>query len=194
MARKLILISFLTLDGVMQAPGGKEEDTSGGFKSGGWQLPFFEDPDDTIERQVNNAGALLLGRKTYDIFAGYWPSADKNNPFTEFMNRVPKYIVSRSKRKIEWENSKQLEGDLHEAIQKLKQEDGKDIIIFGSGDLAQTLMRMKLLDEYVLLIYPLVLGEKGKRLFNEDSPKQDFELVSSKATKMGALSLLYRLK
>lgn len=192
--RKLILISFLTLDGVMQAPGAKEEDKEDGFKYGGWQLPFFADPDTTVSDKMDEAGAMLIGRKTYDIFAGYWPTEGKNiEKFGDLMNNLPKYVASKTLKETQWQNSHLLKGDTAEAVAKIKTEPGKDIIIFGSGNLCQTLMRHRLIDEYLLMIHPLVLGE-GKRLFHEGSAKQDFELVKSKITKMGVAVLTYKGK
>jgi dihydrofolate reductase len=192
--RKLIVISFLTLDGVMQAPGGKEEDTEDGFKYGGWQASFFADDDNTIPENVGKAGALLLGRKTYDIFAGYWPTTGKNVEwFGPFMNNITKYVASKTLQKTEWQNSLLLEGDVAQAVARVKGEAGKDIYIFGSGDLCQTLMRHNLIDEYLLMIHPLALG-RGKRLFQQDGPKQDLELLKSKITKAGILVLTYKVK
>lgn len=191
--RKLIIISFLTVDGVMQAPGAKEEDPENGFKYGGWQIPFFGDGDDVSER-VRDAGALLLGRKTHDIFAAYWPTVGKDIPhWGPFMNNIPKHVASKTLKKTEWQNSNLLQGDTAEAISRLKAEPGKDIYVFGSGDLAQTLMRHKLVDEFFLMIHPLVLGS-GKQLFRPNSPKQDFELLKSKTTKMGVTILTYKVK
>lgn len=191
--RKLIVISFLTLDGVMQAPGAKEEDPEGGFKYGGWQVPFFGDDDDVMS-EASKAGALLLGRKTYDIFAAYWPTTGKGMEWWGlFMNNITKYVASKTLNKTEWQNSILLEGDLAEAVTKIKKEAGKDIYMFGSGDLCQTLMRHNLIDDYFLLIHPLTLGA-GKRLFQKDGPKQDLELVKSKITKMGILELTYKVK
>jgi dihydrofolate reductase len=192
--RKLIVISFLTLDGVMQAPGGENEDPSGGFKYGGWQIPFFGGDDNPVADAMTKAGALFIGRKTYDIFAGYWPTEGKDIPmFGDFMNNITKYVASKTLKKTEWQNSVLLEGDLSKAVQKIKSEAGKDIYMFGSGDLCQTLMQHKLIDEYLLMIHPLALGH-GKRLFRPESPKQDLELTSSKTTKEGVLILNYRTK
>lgn len=192
--RKLIPISFLTLDGVMQAPGGKEEDTENGFPYGGWQLPFFSDDDDRVAEEMKKAGALLIGRKTYDIFASYWPTIGRDIPvFGEFMNKIPKYVASKTLQSAEWENSFLLKGDTAKAIAELKAQPGKDIYMFGSGDLIQTLMREKLVDQYILMLYPLVLGT-GKKLFREDSAKQDLELLHSKTTSKGVLILDYKMK
>lgn len=190
--RKLVVISFLTLDGVMQAPGGKEEDNEGGFKYGGWQLPFFG--DDTVSEELGKMGALLIGRKTYDIFASYWPTAGKSiEKFGPFMNNITKYVASKTLQKTEWQNSILLKGDVAEAVAGLKEEAGKDIYMFGSGDLCQTLMRHNLITEYLLMIHPLALGD-GKQLFQQGSPKQDLELLKSKTTKDGILVLTYKVK
>ena len=192
--RKLVVISFLTLDGVMQAPGGGDEDTEGGFKYGGWQMPFFEDVDEAMSEDLGKAGALLLGRKTYDIFASYWPTVGKSvERYGAFMNNITKYIASKTMHKTEWQNSILLEGNVAEAVARLKGEAGKDIYVFGSGDLSQTLMHQNLIDEYLLMIHPTLLG-KGKRLFQQDGPKQDLELLKSKTTKNGVLALTYKVK
>lgn len=199
--RKLIVSTFLTLDGVMQAPGGADEDTEGGFKHGGWQVPFFEDVGEVMSETFDKTGALLLGRKTYDIFAAYWPHVGKDaEPLDEadvsiadFMNNIPKYVASRIKDKLEWQNSNMLESDVAEAVTKLKQENGKDIYVIGSGGLAQTLMQHNLIDEYSLMIHPLVLGS-GKRLFREGGPKQTLKLLDSKTTKNGVLALTYKVE
>lgn len=193
--RKLIVISFLSLDGVMQAPGGKDEDPSGGFNYGGWQTPFWGDNDDeALPQNIDQAGALLIGRKTYDIFASYWPTVGKDIQWIgPFMNKTTKYVASRTLKKPEWQNSILLQGDVGQAISKLKEEVGGDIYVFGSGDLCQTLMRDHLIDEYFLKVYPLTLGG-GKRLFAKEGPVQQLELVGSKSSKMGVLTLNYKAK
>jgi dihydrofolate reductase len=199
--RKLVVAEFLTLDGVMQAPGAADEDTEDGFKYGGWQVPFFEDAGEVIDKAFKKTGALLLGRKTYDIFAAYWPKVGKDVrpldqedvPFADFMNNIPKYVASRTKDKLEWQNSNLLEGDAAEAVAKLKQENGKDIYVIGSGNFAQTLMQKGLVDEYFLMVHPLVLGS-GKRLFREGSPQQNLKLLGASTTTNGVLVLTYRAK
>lgn len=192
--RKLIVISFLTLDGVMQAPGGKDEDNEGGFPFGGWQLPFWEDEDaEELPKNLGQAGALLIGRKTYDIFAGYWPTKGRDVEwFGPFMNNITKYVASKTLQKTEWQNSILLEADTAEAVTKLKKESGGDIYMFGSGDLCQTLMRHHLIDEYFLKIYPITLG-MGKRLFHSDGPKQDLKLLKSTVSKKGVVTNTYRV-
>lgn len=191
--RKLIVITFLTLDGVMQAPGGKNEDTSGDFQHGGWQMSYGEG-DTTMSDHLGKAGALLLGRKTYDIFASYWPTVGKDVPwFGSFMNNITKYVASKTLQKTDWQNSNLLKGDVAESVAKLKAESGKDIYVLGSGDLCQSLMRHNLVDEYVLMIHPLALG-KGKRLFQENGLKQEFKVLNSKVTTDGVLVITYKVK
>lgn len=190
--RKLIVISFLTLDGVMQAPGGKDEDTEGGFKYGGWQVPFFD--DNTISEELGKMGALLIGRKTYDIFASYWPSEGKNIEFFgSFMNSITKYVASTTQKETKWRNSILLKNDVPKVVAELKKEAGKDIYVFGSGNLCQTLMRHNLIDEYLLMIHPLTLGD-GKHFFQQGGPQQNLELLKSKMTKDGILVLTYKVR
>lgn len=190
--RKIIVSTFLTLDGIMQAPGAPNEDVDGGFRYGGWQAPYFEDDGMEVAATFHTADALLLGRKTYDIFSAYWPNA-KDVPFADAMNNITKYVASRTKDKLGWQNSILLEGDVAESVVKLKQQEGKDIIVVGSGELAQTLMQHNLIDKYSLLIHPLVLGS-GKRLFRANSPRQDLELLESKTTKNGVSVMTYAVK
>lgn len=190
--RKIIVSTFLTLDGIMQAPGAPNEDVDGGFRYGGWQAPYFEDDGMEVAATFHTADALLLGRKTYDIFSAYWPNA-KDVPFADAMNNITKYVASRTKDKLGWQNSILLEGDVVESVVKLKQQEGKDIIVVGSGELAQTLMQHNLIDKYSLLIHPLVLGS-GKRLFRANSPRQDLELLESKTTKNGVSVMTYAVK
>lgn len=155
-------------------------------------MPFFG--DNTVSEELSKMGALLLGRKTYSIFASYWPTTGKSvETFGPFMNNITKYVASKTLEKTEWQNSILLRGDVTEAVSGLKEEAGKDIYMFGSGDLCQTLMRHNLIDEYLLMIHPLVLG-RGKRLFQQDGPKQDLELKKSKITKDGILVLTYKVK
>ena len=190
--RKLILFSFLTLDGVMQAPGGSNEDTEGGFKHGGWQMRY--EGDDTVIQAMGKMGALLLGRKTYDIFSSYWPTEGKNiEPIGPIMNSLPKYVASKTLKKVDWQNSTLLKGDLVEAVNEIKKESGKDIYMFGSGDLCQSLMRSKLIDEFLLMVHPLTLGE-GKQLFRQNGLQQELELAKSHLTKSGILVLNYKVK
>lgn len=204
--RKLIIVQFLTLDGVSQAPGGKEEDPEGGFAYGGWQVPFFDDIGDVMDYPFDNMGAMLLGRKTYDIFADYWPHAgdgeqelisEDDASIAKLMNSVPIYVASHADTVKQWDNPAvtvtQLGADLAKEITEIKQQDGKDIIVWGSADLVQSLMREGLIDEYYILIHPLILGT-GKKLFPNGNIKQELELTASKTTKGGVVALTYSVK
>jgi dihydrofolate reductase len=191
--RKVIVSTFLTLDGVMQAPGGPDEDRSGGFEHGGWQMPYFDDvAGSAISEGMAASGAFLLGRKTYEIFAAYWPSAPDDDPIAAVMNSIQKYVVSTTlEEPLEWNNSTLIKGDIAAEVTKLKQQPGKDLQVIGSGDLAQTLMQHDLVDEYQLMVNPIVLGS-GKRLFREGSATSPLRLVDSKTTSTGVLILTYQ--
>ncbi|MEU5823627.1 dihydrofolate reductase family protein [Streptomyces sp. NPDC047803] len=190
--RKIIVSTFLTLDGVMQAPGGPDEDPESGFTQGGWQKPVSDDEvGEAIGGWYEDTDAMLLGRKTYDIFASYWPTADPANPFTERMNSMHKYVASRTLTSLDWQNSELLTGDTAEAVRRLKQTEGRNINVVGSGDLAQTLMREDLVDEYRLTIHPVILGT-GKRLFADGTVPTALEPVSVTGTKGGTVLAVYR--
>ncbi|MFC1438885.1 dihydrofolate reductase family protein [Streptacidiphilus sp. N1-10] len=190
--RKIIVCTFLTLDGVMQAPGGPDEDAGSGFTHGGWQRPVSDDEvGAVIAGWYEHSDAMLLGRKTYDIFASYWPTADPGNPFTEKMNSMHKYVASRTLTSVEWQNSTLLEGDVADAVRRLKSSDGGDINVVGSGDLAQTLMHHGLVDEYRLTVHPVIIGS-GKRLFADGTIPTSLEPVSVSATKNGTVCGVYR--
>jgi len=187
--RKIIVLTFLSLDGVMQAPGGPEEDTSGGFKYGGWTFPYFDDfAGKIMGEQMSHPAALLLGRKTYDIFASYWPEHESGWPG---VNKMTKYVASDVPFTPEWENSVLLEGDVVEEIKKLKAEDGPDLHVYGSGNFAQTLMKHDLVDEFWLKIFPVTLGN-GKRLFAEGTIPAAFTLEDSKVSPMGVIFASYK--
>jgi dihydrofolate reductase len=194
--RKLIVSEFLTLDGVMQAPGDPNEDRSGGFDKGGWQLAYFDDVfADNMNQGFANTGSYLFGRRTYEIFANWWPKQGPDDPLAPIFNKAPKYVVSSTLREpLLWQNSTLIpaDGDVPGEIRKLKEhdQDGKDIAVLGSGELVQTLIQHDLVDELNLLIHPLVLGE-GKRLFRDGSPPARLRLVSSKPSTKGVLILRY---
>jgi dihydrofolate reductase len=190
--RKVIVNEFLTLDGVMQAPGYPDEDRDGGFEHGGWQMPYLDDERGaSIVEGLAAADGLLLGRKIYQIFAGYWPSAPDDDPIAGIMNSFAKYVVSRTlEDPLEWKNSTLIKGDVADAVTGLKQQSGKDILVIGSSDLAQTLMRHDHVDEYRLMVHPVVLGS-GKRFFREGSPRTALRLVDTKTTGTGVLILAY---
>jgi dihydrofolate reductase len=191
--RKLVVGTFLTLDGVMQAPGGPQEDTEGGFKHGGWQMPYFdEDSGEIMNKNIAATEALLLGRKTYQIFAAYWPTAPADDPFGQKFNSIPKYVVSTTLDKAEWNNSTLIRSNIPEEVARLKQQPGSGIIsVTGSGKLAQTLMKHNLVDEYVLWINPIVLGS-GKRLFDGGVTPRNLKLIDTKTTSSGVLVLTYQ--
>jgi dihydrofolate reductase len=189
---RIVVSEFLTLDGVMQGPGAVDEDRSGGFDKGGWQLGFA---DDTLGKYVldglTGAGGYLLGRRTYDIFAGYWPRQRADNPVAQPMNSMPKFVVSRTlSEPLAWHNSTLINKDVPNRVRQLKAEIDKDLLVIGSGDLAQTLMAHALVDEYRLMVYPLVLGE-GKRLFRDADATKRLRLTQTVSTGTGVLLLTY---
>ncbi len=182
--RKIVVLEFITLDGVMQAPGGPEEDTSGDFKYGGWTAPFFDDfTGEEMGKQMKQPFALLLGRKTFEIFAAYWPKHEKEWPG---VNDATKYVVSSSLKKSNWENSVFINKNTVEEIKKLKKEDGPDLKVWGSGNLVQTLLKNDLVDELKLKIFPITLGE-GKRLFENGAIPASFKLTDSKTSPSGVI-------
>jgi dihydrofolate reductase len=192
--RKLVVSEFLTLDGVMQAPGGADEDRTGGFEHGGWQLPYFDDSlGETVTDGLNESGGMLLGRRTWEIFAAYWPTApEEDRAFADPMNAMPKYVASRTLREpLAWNNSKLISGDLAEGVRALKQEPGKDLLVIGSGNLVQTLIASDLVDEYRLMIYPILLGS-GARVFREGVLRRPLVLIESKVSTNGVLMANYR--
>ena len=191
--RKLIVSEFLTLDGVYQGPGAADEDRSGGFEHGGWQGPFFDDAaGEYVGKGIEAAGAFLLGRVTYDIFAGYWPNQPADDPFARTMNDKRTYVVSTTLTEpLSWQNSTLIRDDVAGTIRRLKTEDGGDIMVIGSGGLVQTLIGENLVDVYQLMIHPIVLG-KGKRLFRSDLDLSQLELIDSQTTSKGVLLLRYK--
>jgi dihydrofolate reductase len=199
--RKVVVPAFVSLDGVMQAPGGPEEDPSGGFAHGGWTVPYW---DDTFrEGTAGNAGRpyeLLLGRKTYDLFAAYWPHLEVDPASGTFeagvadiastFNSVTKHVASRSRPALAWRNSRWLGPDAAAAVRELKRGEGPDLLTQGSADLVQTLLAADLVDEVRLLVYPLVLG-RGKRLFGEGTLPAAFRLTRSASSPSGVLVATY---
>jgi len=190
---RVVVINNLTLDGVMQAPGRPDEDRRGGFAHGGWGTMANDDPDigRAMGERMAQAGPLLLGRRTYEDFYGYWPN-QTDNPFTEVLNNVQKYVASTTlEEPLPWSNSTLLKGDAAEAVARLKEQLGKDIGVLGSGELVQSLMRRDLVDEYVLLIHPLVLGS-GRRMFTDGGPFAALRLVDAVTTTTGVVISTYR--
>lgn len=191
--RKISVGTFLSLDGVMQAPGNPQEDTEGGFAQGGWQMPFFDaDAGKFMDEYFAQTYGLLLGRVTYEIFAAYWPSAPADDPFAKTMNSIPKFVVSKTLDEVKWNNSRLIKGNLAEEIAKLKQQPGSgNLTVVGSGKLAQSLRQYDLVDEYVLWVHPIVLSS-GKRLFKDGVAPTALKLVDSKTTSTGVVILTYQ--
>jgi dihydrofolate reductase len=190
--RKIVATISLTLDGVMQAPGRPDEDRRGGFEHGGWARAY----NDSVMMKAMGEGMaqgadLLFGRRTYEDFFAVWPGR-KDNPFTAVLDNSQKYLASRTLRDpLPWQNSTLLSGDAAETVARLKEQPGKDLTVLGSGDLLQTLMRHGLVDVYVLLIHPLVLG-RGRRLFGDDAQRSALRLVNSVTTTTGVMIATYR--
>ena len=188
---KLVATTFVTVDGVYQAPGGPEEDRSGGFEQGGWLAPHFDETAGAFMGDMfRRAGSFLLGRKTYEIFAGYWPQVtDASNPVASALNRLPKYVASRSLENAEWEHSTVIR-DVASEVAALKEQPGGELQVHGSGKLIQTLLEHELVDVYNLLIFPVVLGA-GKRLFPERVTPAGLRLTQSRTTEKGVVILSY---
>jgi dihydrofolate reductase len=184
--RKLMVNTFMTLDGVMQAPGGPEEDDSGGFTQGGWSVNYWDDMmGQVMDEAMGRPFALVLGRRTYDIFAAYWPHATDNSA-AKPLNEATKYVASRSRPTLDWNNSVLLDGDAAEAVAALKREDGPELQVHGSANLIQTLLRHHLVDQYRLWVFPCVVGS-GKRLFSEGTVPAGLKLVDSKVSTTGVV-------
>jgi dihydrofolate reductase len=189
--RKVVVFTSLTLDGVMQAPGRPDEDTRGGFEHGGWALPYNDEVmGKVLADNMAGAGPLVLGRRTYEDFYGFWPK-QTGNPFTEVLDSTRKYVASTTLAEpLPWSNSTLLESDAADAVAGLKQQPGEDLTVLGSGELVQSLRRRDLVDEYVLLIHPLVLGT-GRRLFPDGGGLATLRLTGSTATTTGVLIATY---
>jgi dihydrofolate reductase len=190
--RMLRVIEFLSLDGVMQAPGDPEEDTEGGFEHGGWQRPYFDDVlGATAAEGMVATDSYLFGRKTYEKMAAYWPTAPDDDAYARHLNGTPKYVASTTLESVRWQNSTLIKGDVAEEVAKLKEQPGRNIAVLGSGELVQTLLRHDLVDEYFLVVFPIVLG-RGKRLFREADQARRLTLVDFKGTSTGGVILTYR--
>ncbi len=189
--RKIITTTFVTLDGVMQAPGGPEEDTSNGFAYGGWSAKYWDGKMGKIMSEIM-AGPfeLLLGRRTYDIFAAYWPTAKTGLEVAKPFNATKKYVVSRSSPKLSWKNSILVTGDVVGEIKKLKKQSGADLWVHGSGNLIQTLLANNLIDRMLIWTFPVNVG-KGKRLFEDDTKAAAFKLLDSKVSTTGVIIATY---
>jgi dihydrofolate reductase len=191
--RKVIVTEWMSLDGVVQAPGAADEDTTGGFAHGGWHLRYFEDLSQKwVVENLTAAGGFLLGRRTYEGFAAHWPNAsEEEQVVAQPLNTKPKYVASRTLTEpLGWQNSTVLQGDVAGAVLALKQEDGDDLLVIGSTELVQTLIDHALVDEFRVMIDPLVVGG-GKRIFRDDGVLRPLRLVDSKVTTTGAMLATY---
>jgi dihydrofolate reductase len=189
---RVVVTNHVTLDGVMQAPGRPDEDRRGGFEHGGWAVPRNDEVMGRVMAEgMAQGGPLLLGRRTYESFYAFWPH-QKDNPFTAVLDNAQKYVASTTLREpLPWRNSTLLQGDVAAAVARLREQPGKDIGVLGSGELVQSLMREGLVDEYLLMIHPLVLGS-GRRLFPDDGPSVALRLVDSVTTTTGVVIARYR--
>jgi dihydrofolate reductase len=184
--RRLIVQTFVSLDGVMQAPGGPGEDDSGGFAYGGWSVNYWDEQmGQVMDQATSRPFAMVLGRRTYDIMAAYWPTAPEEAGGKVF-NEATKYVASRTRPMLEWSNSVLLEGDAGDAIAALKAEDGPELQVHGSANLIQTLLRRNLVDQYRLWVFPVVIGS-GKRLFGDGATPAGLRLVDSKVSTTGVV-------
>jgi dihydrofolate reductase len=190
--RKVVVLSFITLDGVMQAPGGPEEDPTGGFKYGGWVAGYFDDfLGKVMDKQLGKPFDLLLGRKTYEIFAAHWPYVKTDeDPIAAGINKAKKYVASETLKKLDWSNSELIKGNVAKEIRVLKRQDGPELQVHGSGNLIQTLLKHDLVDELWLKIFPISLG-RGKRLFAEGSIPAGFKLLESEISPSGVIVATY---
>jgi dihydrofolate reductase len=188
--RKIIVLTFVTLDGVMQAPGGPEEDESGNFKHGGWTVPYFDDSlGRVMAEQMSHPFDLLLGRKTFELFAAYWPHHEDEGAG---INKATKYVASNTLKRHEWNKSVFLSGDVVKEIKRLKQQDGPELQVHGSSNFIQTLLQNDLVDEFWLKIFPVTLGA-GKRLFDKGTVPASYELVESKSFSNGVIIANFKL-
>ena len=187
--RKIIVLSMITLDGVMQAPGDPGEDPTGGFRYGGWTIPYVDDfVGQTMGEQVSGSSDFLLGRKTFEIFASYWPHHEDDWPG---VNNGTKYVVSTTLTRHEWRNSVFIKGNVVDEMKKLKGQEGRDLHVYGSGNLIQTLLEHDFVDEFWLRIFPVTLGP-GKRLFAEGTLPAAFRLQEAKTSPTGVIVTSYK--
>lgn len=190
--RTIIAITQVTLDGIMQAPGGPEEDPSGGFTHGGWAMSYDDEAGkEALDEIMSGEFDLLLGRRTYEIFAAYWPYAGGDNPIAKAFNQATKFVVTNSLDRFDWMNTRRISGDAVDAIRRLKASDGCELHIWGSSELLQTLIAADLVDEFRVWVFPLVLGQ-GKRLFENGVPPRSLTLVESRSGPEGVLLNTYR--
>src|SRR5215207_10006077 len=189
--RKLVVTTFVTLDGVMQAPGGPGEDPLGGFSYEGWLVPHFDEAlGEQITEWFTGAQDFLLGRTTYEIFYASWPKMISDDPVSQGLNFKTKYVASRTLTSVEWETARLIEGDVGDAVRKLKAEDGGELQVHGSAGLIQTLLAENLVDELRLIVFPVTLGQ-GKRLFGEGTIARSWRLLSSRTSPSGAVMTAY---
>jgi dihydrofolate reductase len=188
---KIIVFNSVTLDGVMQAPGRPDEDRRGGFTQGGWAVPYANEESGKLAAEgMQTTGAMLLGRRTYEDLLPHWNKA--GGPFKDMLNNTPKYVASTTlKEPLPWPNSALLAGELTKAVAALRTKEGKDVVILGSGDVVRKLLAKQLVDEFILLIHPLVLGS-GQRLFDDAGPGALFELAGTRTTTTGVIAATYR--
>jgi dihydrofolate reductase len=188
---KIIVFNSVTLDCVMQAPGRPDEDRRGGFTHGGWGAPYADEESGKLAAEsMHSTGAMLLGRRTYEDLLPHWNKA--GGPFKDMLNNIPKYVASTTlKEPLPWPNSSLLSGELTKAVAALRRKDGKDIVVLGSGDVVRKLLAKQLIDELILLIHPLVLGD-GQRLFDDGVPGAVFELADTRTTTTGVIAATYR--
>ncbi len=190
---RLTVTSYLTLDGVVQSNGKPEPELNDGFDQGGWQVPYFDEDAARLSADwIAAADAFLLGRRTYELFADHWSQVtDPDDPIATRLNRLPKYVASTTLDRVDWNNSMLVQGDLSEEVAKLKRQPGNELQVHGSGTLIRTLMAHDLVDEYRLLVHPVVLGN-GKRLFADGTTPTALELIDTKTTSRGVVVQVYR--
>ena len=190
---ELVVFTSVTMDGVMQAPGRPDEDPRGGFRHGGWAMPYAsEEQGKAAAESMGTTAGIVLGRRTYEDFASFWPKQTEPNPFTDVLNNTQKYVASRTLREpLAWMNSTLLQGDAGDAVAQLKVRHDNDLVVLGSGELVRELMRRRLVDRFVLLFHPLVLGS-GRRLFEDGGPDATMRLLDSRTTPTGVIIATYQ--